>query len=167
MQQPPLLPEETLIRVLRVARADGMSIVVVATLFAVMAAMAADSVGAIVGLLVAGAGALELHGAGLIRHGDARGVSWLVSSQMFLLATILTYCVVRFSHLEIPPLPDFATSMIDTTAGQLGMTRAEYLMFIHHLVLETFAVVSVFYQGGMAVYYLRRRQAVERALAGE
>jgi hypothetical protein len=164
---PPFLPEETLHRVLRVARADGMSVLMVATFFALLSGMAGDFGGAIIGLLIAGAGAIELHGAGLLRHGDARGVGWLISSQLFLLVSILTYCVVRFSHVEMPPLPDFAAQLIDSSAEQLGMTREQYLLFFHHLVLETFALVSIVYQSGMAIYYFNRRHAVARALEVE
>ena len=38
MQQPPLLPEETLARVLRLARFDGMSVLVLGGMFALIAA---------------------------------------------------------------------------------------------------------------------------------
>jgi len=55
MKAPPLLPEETLLRVLRVARLDGLSVLVIAGVFALISALAGDGVGAVVGLLVAGA----------------------------------------------------------------------------------------------------------------
>ena len=69
MQQPPLLPEETLVRVLRLAKLDGMGSVVLGTVFALMAAGAQEAPFAVIGLLAAGAGAIELHGASLLQEG--------------------------------------------------------------------------------------------------
>ena len=57
MQQPPLLPAETLVRVLRLAKFDGLSVLLIAGVFALLAATAGDFSGALVGLLAAGAGA--------------------------------------------------------------------------------------------------------------
>ena len=64
MQQPPLLPEEALIRVLRLARFDGTGVLVLSGTFAVMAALGRDVPFAVIGLLGAAAGAVELHGSG-------------------------------------------------------------------------------------------------------
>src|SRR5678816_1370684 len=89
MQQPPLLPEETLARVLRLARFDGMGALVLGGMFALFAAAARDFPFAAIGLLAAGAGAVELHGAALLRQGDRRGMQWLVASQPYLLLVIL------------------------------------------------------------------------------
>ena len=101
MKAPPLLPEETLIRVLRVARLDGLSVLVISGVFALVSALAGDGLGAVVGLLVAGAGAVELHGATLLEHGEPRGIDWLTGSQGFLLATIALYCALRFLPLSM------------------------------------------------------------------
>ena len=65
MQQPPLLPSETLMRVLRLAKLDGMGVLLLGGLFALMAASGGEKPFAIIGLLAAGAGAIELHGAAL------------------------------------------------------------------------------------------------------
>ena len=167
MPQPPLLPAETFARVLRLARVDGLGVLVVAALAAVVAASAGDFVGAVTGLLVAGAGALELHGAGLLRAGEPRGTGWLVGSQLFLLVTILTYCAVRFTHIDLPPIPEEMRPMLELNAAQAKMTVDEFLVFGYRLVLWLVAIASIFYQGGMALYYLRRRHAIDRALAEE
>src|SRR5262245_17604351 len=63
MQQPPLLPEVTLFRVLRLARFDGMGAMLLGGIFALLSASAGDFPFASIGLLAAGAGAVELHGA--------------------------------------------------------------------------------------------------------
>ena len=68
---PPLLPEETLARVLHIARLDGWSVLGVAGLFALLAASIGDLRGAVVGVIIAGAGAGGLHGVALLRHGSS------------------------------------------------------------------------------------------------
>lgn len=167
MQQPPLLPEEALVRVYRVARIDGTGILAVAAFFACVSAISGDFLGAIAGLLVAGCGALELHGAGLLRQGEERSVTWLVGSQFFLLISILGYCGVRLLSLEIPPIPEDLRPMVEMSAAQAGMTVEEYLHAVYRLGLWLVALLSLIYQGGMMLYYLRRRDGVYRALAKE
>jgi hypothetical protein len=160
---PPLLPEEVLLRVLRLARLDGMSLLLVAGAFALLSALAHDFVGASVGLLVAGGGALELHGHSLLQHHEARGINWLVGSQLVALVSILVYCAVRLTHVELPPIPDEIRSLLELDARQVGMSLDRFVLVSYRLAYETVAVVSILYQGGMTVYYLRRRSAVQRA----
>lgn len=164
MQQPPLLPFEAYRRVLRLGKMDGLSVLLVAGAFALLQALGGDIPGAIVGLLIAGAGAVELHGVGLLEEAEARGMDWLIASQVFMLVSLLTYCAVRLAHIEIPPVPDALAPVIDASAARLDISREEYLRFIQRLGLQIVAVVSLLYQGGMAIYYLRRRQTVRRAL---
>ncbi|HVS54201.1 MAG TPA: hypothetical protein VHD62_17730 [Opitutaceae bacterium] len=162
---PPLLPAEVLARVIRLARLDGLSLLGIAGFFALLSAAGGDFVGAIAGLLVAGAGALELHGKTLLEHADARGTSWLVNSQLVALVSILAYCAVRIAHVQLPPLPDEVRSVIEFDAAQVGMTAEHFMLTAYRGGFELVALVSVFYQGGMALYYLRRRAAVRRAFA--
>lgn len=166
MRPPPFLPEETLARVIRLAKVDGTGVVLIAGGFALLSAAAGDAPGAVVGLLVAGAGALELHSVALLRQGRVRGMAGLVGSQLFLLGSILGYCAVRLAHLEPPPIPEKFGVLIDASAQQMGMSRDDYLRWVQKLALQAVAVVSIFYQGAMALYYHRRRGAVARALAG-
>src|SRR5580700_100147 len=65
--QPPKLVSEILRSVLRVARFDGVSVLVLAGFFALVSAASGDVSGAAFGLLIAAAGAIELHGMGLLR----------------------------------------------------------------------------------------------------
>ena len=74
MPQPPLLPEVILMRVLRLARFDGMGALMLGGMFALVAASARDFPFAAIGLLAAGAGAIELHGAALLKEGQPRGM---------------------------------------------------------------------------------------------
>ena len=171
MQPPPILPEETLRRVLRLARFDGMSVLIIAGAFGLLSAVAKDHPGAIVGMLVAGAGAVELHGVALLRAARAEGMNWLVGSQLFLMAAMLGYCAFRLTHVVIPPIPPNPSGllkMLDTIvemdAQQLGITKEECLRFVYRLSFQLIAAVTVVYQGSMSFYYLRRRAAVVAAL---
>jgi hypothetical protein len=163
MRVPPLLPEETLFRVLRLARFNGMSVLFIAGFFALISAAAKDVPGAAIGVLVAGAGALELHGAGLLRQGDDRGMTWLVSSQLYLLTVVLAYVGFRLMHVDIEPMRVLLTATIAVS----GLNEDQFLRVIYGISTSVFGVVTFFYQGGMAIYYHRRRAAVRQALADE
>jgi hypothetical protein len=170
---PPLLPGETLARVLRIARMDGLSVLGVAGLFALLAAGSKDVQGAAIGVTVALAGALELHGAAMLRHRDVRGVDWLVRSQMFLLVVLMAYCAWHLTRVDLEPLRQVFRStlrfplMNDMWAmnQQLGLTEDMFLQQTNTLLYVTLAIATLVYQGGMALYYIRRRDPVIRALA--
>ena len=165
--KPPILPSETLRRVLRLARFDGMSVLIVAGGFALLSGASGDVSGAVVGLLIAGAGAIELHGVTLLRAGE-NGMKWLVSSQLYLMATILGYVGYRLANPNVawmlPYVTGEAAEPIIQAAQQQGMTVEQALIGAMSLFYLMVAALTVVYQGGMAVYYLRRRAAVEAAL---
>jgi hypothetical protein len=167
MQQPPLLPAETLVRVLRLARFDGLGALVLGTLFALMAAGAHDVSFAIIGLLAAGAGALELHGASLLREGEKRGMQWLIASQPFLLLVIWCYCGLRLAHFEMPPLPEGLSELATLSAAQWNMSVEQYFRLLNTLTVAVLAVVALVYQGGLTVYYWRRQRTVAQAVVAD
>ena len=161
---PPLLPAEVLRRVLRIARLEGTAVLAFAGLCAVLSAGVGDYVGAAIGVIIAGAGVFELHGATLLRAGWPNGINWLVGSQLYLLASILAYCTLRLSHLEIPPIPDDVRPLLEPLAQQFDMTVQEYLTWWYRGLFALVALLTVIYQSGMALYYHRRRTAVTTAL---
>jgi hypothetical protein len=165
MQQPPLLPEETLARVLRLARFDGMGAMVLGGMFALIAAAVGDIPFAVIGLLASGAGAVELHGAALLRQGAPRGMTWLVASQPLLWLVILSYCAVRLWLVEVPPVPESFQNVLALSAAQWGMSVEAYQHALNRITVLAVAVIATGFQGGMTLYYLRRREPVYRALA--
>lgn len=167
MQQPPLLPEETLNRVLRMSRMNGLSVVVAAAVFALLSAVRRDFQGAIIGLVVAGAGAMEVHGGTLLVHGHGRGMRWLINSQLVCLGGILVYCAVWLKHPDLPPLPDAFQPIIDERARQLGVSPTRVMSDLYITSIVLLAVLSTVYQGSMAIYYARRKRPVLRALKHE
>jgi hypothetical protein len=165
MQAPPLLPEETLARVLRLARLDGLSVLVLAGVFALLAAGAREAAFAAVGLAAAGAGAVELHGVARLRHGDPGGLRWILASQPLLLAAVWAYCALRLTGAALPPLPDELRTAVETTAAELGLSPADYLRLVHRVTHGLVAGLATAYQGGLFWYYWRRRDPVRQALA--
>jgi hypothetical protein len=165
MKIPPL-PSEVLHRVLRVAKFDGMSVLGVAGAFALVSAASRDISGAVVGLLVAAAGAIELHGVGLLRNGLPVGMRWLVSSQLYLMAVILIYAGMRISNPDIGAIRPIVTSDLENQIKAAGMTVDDFLLEFLRLFYLVVGAATVLYQGGMTIYYARRRMAVEVAVQG-
>jgi hypothetical protein len=162
--KPPPLPSEVLDRVLRVARVDGTSILGISGAFALLSAAAHDAGGALVGLAVAAAGALELHGAALLRAARVDGLRWLVSSHLYLMTLILGYVAFRLSHLDITELREQVTPDVSAQIQQLNMTVDQFLYLMLRCTFIAVGAATLLYQPAMMVYYLRRRDAVFAAV---
>ena len=168
--QPPLLPAETLERVMRRARLDGTGVLALASAFALASAVVGDVFGAGIGLLVAGAGAVELHGAGLLRGGEIRGVRWLVGSQVYLLVVMLGYVGFRLVSYDATLINYAVTTDTRRDLIEMGYDDAAIARLVEKMYYITYVavgVVTLVYQGGLAIYYHRRRAALATALAAE
>jgi len=173
--QPPLLPIEALARVLRLARLDGTSVLVLSGAFALVSALTGDGFGTGIGLVIAGAGAIELHGVGLLRAGEFRGVRWLIMAQVLLLLVILAYCGLRLQQMDLSALQTaFDRAMTYPlfrdawqVQEELGITKDEFLIQNYRLTYRLVAFLTLCFQGGMIWYYLRRREIIRAALAAE
>jgi hypothetical protein len=171
--QPPLTPEETLSRVLRAARLDGRSVLVVSGLFALISLVAGDIFGAVIGLLVCSAGAIELRGRAWLLAGETRGIRWLIGSQVWLLAVVLTYVLWQLrSYNPVLArqliLPIAHSGVMQPMLEAMGMNDAELLRQLRSVYLTAYMIAGVLsfcFQGGLALYYRNRRAAVTTALA--
>ena len=172
MIKPPLLPAQTVARMLRVAKFDGTSVLVLCGGLALASAAVGDFTGAFIGVVIAAAGAFELHGAALIQGGHPRGVNWLIGSQLYLLAAILAYVGWRLASYDAEAMrrfldPVFRTPEMQAKFSESGVTEADMLRMWHTMYFIGFRVVglvTLLYQGGMALYYHRRRAAVAAVL---
>lgn len=152
-------------RVLRLARLDGLGLLVLGAVFAVMAAAAQEGPFAAIGLLAAGAGAIELHGVSLLREGEPRGMDWLIASQPFLLLVIWCYGCLRLVSFELPPVPEGMGELAAVGAAQWGLSVEAYFERVNTLTVAVLSLVALAYQGGMTIYYVKRRRPVLQALA--
>ncbi len=170
---PPLLPYETLARVTRLAKLDGTGVLAIAGAFAVGSAAVGDYSGAAIGVLLAGAGACELHGVSLLHLGQSRGVQWLIGSQLYLLVTVLAYAAWRLTNYDPELMRRLAEPILQSPDAQAklkeaGATPDDLLAMVRLLYQVGYGAVGVLtllYQGGMIRYYQRRRAAIEAALA--
>jgi hypothetical protein len=109
---------------------------------------------------------------GQIRAGNSRGMDWLVRSQLVLLASILIFlgwsiATFDLELLKVQLRPAMSSPLVQQALEQMQMTEDQYLTMFGRMLQAgkvIAAIASIFYQGGMAVYYHRRRQAVDRAL---
>jgi hypothetical protein len=164
MRQPPLLPEETLARVLRLAWFDGVGALVLGGIFALSSAASGQVTFAVIGLLASAAGAIELHGAALLRRAIPRGMNWLVCSQPFLWLVVVTYCITRLIVVELPPVPESLRDLFAASAQQWGLTLDEYRLVLNRITIFFVIALTTVFQGGVTLYYIRRREPVLRAL---
>jgi hypothetical protein len=164
MKPPPLLPDETLHRVLRVANFDGISVLAIAGTLALASASVGDLFGAAIGLLVAAAGAIELHGAGLLRAGERRGMNWLIASQPYLAAVVLGYCALRLTSYDATLLRQAMTSDLRQSLADAGMEEEQFLRMVYTSSYAILAVGTLIYQGLMTLFYYKRRDAVIAAI---
>jgi len=162
--RPPLLPAFALRRVMHVARLDGLSVLTIAGLFALISAVLHDQPGTAIGLAVAGAGAVELHGVALLRQGVERGMLWLLGSQLLLLVVILGYVVLRLSHVDTTMMRPLLSDAQQQAIVQSGLTVEAFLRLLYRGTYLLVGLLTVLYQGGLTIYYQRRRTAVSAAL---
>jgi hypothetical protein len=166
--KPPSLPADTLRRVIKVARVNGMIFVFpVALLCSLIALLMGDLVGAFFGLLVAAAGWSEWHGAKLLQRGEARGINWLVRSQLYLMTLILLYILRQVTSYDPEYIRSLITPEMNQVFQQAGLNVEDILPLVRKAffaIYGTLAVVTLIYQGGLALYYQRRAAAVRDAL---
>lgn len=167
MVKPPLLPSEALERVKRLARMDGVMILLLAGGYAAMAALAKHGTGLTIGIFATAAGAIELHGLELLNRGASKGLRWVAASQAYLLTVVLCYAAWRLWLMDLEPLRQAMTAETRAALMEVGWEEEAFLRLTHRIAYGVFIVLSVGYQGGMMWYYLSRRHLVRMALGEE
>ena len=123
-----------------------------------------DVLGAALGLAVAAGGAAEIHGVGLLSHGEKKGGRWLVASQLYLLVLLVGYSIWGLTHTDLNAYKAVITDDVKSQIAELGYSVDDFLLLIDRVKYGTLAVGTLLYQGGMALYYHRRRPALERGI---
>ena len=171
-REPPLTPEETLRRVLRTARIDGLSVLVVSGVFTLWSLADRDWTEAGIGLLICGAGIIELRGRALLAAGQARGVDWLIGSQVWLLAVAQSYFLWRLQSYDPELVRHYAVPLLRSgfvrpILSAAGLTEGDVLHDMRSVYTTSYMIAAVLFficQGGLALRYRRHRPAVTTAL---
>ena len=164
----PTPAQKALKRVRAVSRFNGWSVVIVAGLGILLTLVIGDLLGTCIGLLVGFAGGMEVRGGRKLGRRDPAGMKLLVRSQLLLLSVILIYCVTRLGSFDADTALGNLTPDMEAPLKELGLERGEILSMVRstfYITYVTVAVVTVFYQGGMALFYRRRTALVSEALA--
>lgn len=157
-------PEEKVYRrVLFIAAFDGWSVIGVAGLGTLLTLVFGNLSGVLVGLLIGGAGVMELKGRRLLLQRDAGGMRWLVRAQLFLLGVILVYCATSLGSFDAETAMGNLTPDMDAALAESGVTKADLQPLVHATFVATYAVLAVLsliFQGGLAAYYRSRTARV-------
>ena len=166
--KPPRVPEEQLRRVLSMAKLNGLGVTIVAGVCALGSLAFGDLMGAAVGALVTAGGAMELSGRKQVERGDAGGMRRLVRSQLLVLGVIVVYAISRFASFDAESAMGNLTPEMRSEMTQAGVDLAAILPMVRlmfYALYGSLAVVTLIYQGGLALYYRRRTEVVKQALA--
>ncbi len=162
-------PADMLRRVLKISRANGWSIAVVAGIGALATFALGDWLGTGIGLLAVVSGVMEVHGSRRLQHRDPGGMAWLVRAELFLLSVILVYAVSRLASFDSETALANLTPDMEAALRDAGIGRDEIVPLVRlafRIFYGTVIFVGCLYQGGLAWYYRRKTPDVLRALAG-
>jgi pyrimidine-nucleoside phosphorylase len=159
--------EQALAKVLKISRANGWSIAIVAGLCALGSLAFGDLVGGAVGLLATAAGVMEIRGHRLLSRRDAAGMKQLVQAELFLLAILATYAITRLASFDRDAVLANLTPDMQAMLKQAGIETGDIVPLVRLFFLATYGSVlaaTFLYQGGMALYYRRRAALVTEAI---
>lgn len=168
MKKPPPLPEAVLTRVLGLAKFNGRSVVIIASLGALLSVAFGDWIGTAVGLVVAYGGGVELAGRRRLLRSDPAGVSQLVRAQWIVLGAILVYCARQVASFDLETAMGSVTPALRSQLAEAGFDLAPIMPLVRlafYATYVTIAIVTLVYQGGMARYYGRRAPAIGQAIS--
>jgi hypothetical protein len=121
-----------------------------------------DALGLAIGAVVTGVGVAQLRAAKRLRAADPAAPRALARNELLLLGGIAAYAILKLTLLADSG-EDLARQVGDT--GGLGIDIAELSSSLNTLVYACVLAVTLIYQGGLALYFLRRRPMLERYLA--
>lgn len=140
--------------------------------FAIFAALQHEAPPTVAALLAVGMGVFELHGTNRLRQGGIDGLKWIIGSQIGLMFTLFLYAGWRMVEFDvnafIKTLPPDVVATMEAQLRTQGVPidqLPDHLLVLNILLFGLLAVVAFFYQGGMALYYHRRRPAVALVLS--
>ena len=154
---------EPLKRAARRGRANGLGYVVFGGLSLLLSISSnPDWIGLLIGAALSGAGLVERSQAARLGQGDPVAPTRMAQAELALLGAILLGGVIKLVFSSS------ASGELRTATGELsglGLDVADLIDSVTRLVYAVVMAVSILYQGGMARYFLKRRNDVAIYLA--
>ena len=154
---------EPLKRAAKLGRANGLGYVVFGALsFLLSISSNPDWIGLMIGAVLIGAGLIESSQAAHLGQGDPMAPTRMAQAELALLGAILLGGVIKLVFSAS------ASGELHTATGELpglGLDVADLIDSVTRLVYSVVMAVSILYQGGMARYFLKRRNDVAIYLA--
>jgi hypothetical protein len=144
-----------------VARSNALGYAIFGALTLLVAVFGPDVLGLAIGAIVTGVGVAQLRAVPRLRHGDPAAPNAMARNELVLMVGIVGYCVIK---LVLPSEGADLEAQLGDTSG-LGLSIGQLADSLNTTVYATFIAVTLIYQGGLALYFLRRRPMVERYLA--
>jgi hypothetical protein len=160
--------EKSLRRVLFVSALDGWSVAFVAGFSTLLSLLFSGWIGVVIGALITAGGIIELRGRNRLMRGDAGGMSALVCAQLIILGTFWIYSAGNLLAYDEAAIMAQITPDIREAMSQLGVTVADLQAMMKPVFFGFYLVimlVTLLFQGGLALYYHSRRAKVAAALA--
>jgi hypothetical protein len=152
-----------LARAASVARTNGLGYAVFGALTLLLALPGLDVADSILGAVLLAVGIAQRRTAPRIRRADPTAPLALARNELVLMAAIAVYCGLMLTLLR-PSAAQWRTELDAAGGAELGLGE-----LADSLTTATYAAllaVTLLYQGGLALYFLRRRPLLERYLAG-
>lgn len=151
-----------LARAAAVARSNALGYAAFGVLSLLVALLGLDVVGLAISALVTAVGILQLRAAPRLKHGDPAALRLLARNELVLMAGILVYCLLQLTLLRASGA-ELQEQIGDTS--DLGLDLAELSDWLNTTIYSVFLGTTLLYQGGLALYFLRRKPLLERYLA--
>ncbi|QDV07926.1 hypothetical protein Poly30_34610 [Planctomycetes bacterium Poly30] len=171
MTKSPLSPDETrvlqqgaalkkpLARAAAIGRANGLGYVVFGALTTVMAAPGLDWIHLAEGALVTVVGVLQRREAPKLERGSPQAASDMSRNEFWLMIGLAIYCLARLFVLT----PETTALSLDPRLARASGGDLDGLVdAVHGILFGSLLLVTLLYQGGMALYFRRRIPAAER-----
>ena len=148
-----------LARAANVARSNARGYALFGALTLIVAALGPDALGLAIGAVVTGVGVAQLRAVPRLRAADAEAPRAMARNELLLMGGIALYALLKLTLLR--ETGEELQAQVGDTSG-LGLDIAELSRSLNTLVYSTVLAVTLLYQGGLALYFLRRRPALER-----
>ena len=157
-------------KIMRVSTINAWSVLFIAGTFAVLSMLALSFPGVAVGVAVAIAGPLELHGQKRLEDNPMQARTWMMGSQLWLMTCVLIYCSWRVLSLDPDnPFVVFGdAAQVFELVQIFGIPRA-YLasLFVQafYITYGLIAGLTLIFQGGLTLYYRARIGRLAHAIS--